>query len=367
MANLTKLQEMATLVTQYELREEEMDRIRELDDRPQTAADAELIKKYNTWTAYYNEFNRMNREAMIQSAERGDDGAIEGDGFLTRDQVRELYPNANFATVKASDALHKQLSEDTFYYNPYPEDGWFALTETGALGVGEGSVATVQDRIGTVYASPEEAKGVSVPFGLADDVTYHSDRRGAVTGRTNAGGVLKGGINTDVANNIYRHNDIIPMGAKFLGPEDDTSNVVQIGFSEVFGIMTPVVMPVRGRAISVEEGYEVPTTPTVDPIGLEIRGYDEDAPPEIYDSDYDSFEEGDPDKTKGETRETEPGSTPTDRVKDPLFAANLLANIGKGLEGWNLEGVNIPIPSYEQPRYQSGQIGPAVQNLFRGR
>ena len=55
-----------------------------------------------------------------------------------------------------------------------------------------------------------------------------------------------------------------------------------------------------------------------------------------------------------------------DKPKDPLFTENLLANIAKGLEGWNLEGANIPVPSYDQPRYASGELGLAIQNFYRG-
>lgn len=372
MPELSRLEQMAALVTQYELRPHEVDRILELGDSPQTPNDAALIKKYNTWVEYKNQFNIMERDARIQALERGEDvpGVTQSQassGFLSRSDVQSLYPNSRFATAVASDALHKQMSEDTHFFNPYPEDGWFAMTPSGALGVGEGSLSTIEDRIGVIYAEPEAAKGVGVPFGAADDVSFASDRRGQVTGRTGTGNVLKGGVNIDIANNIYRSDDIIPMGSKFLGPEDDPSNYVQIGFGDVFGEMTPVVIPVRGRAIRTEAEYEVPPNPTYDPIPLAApRGNGEDAPPEIYESDYDAFEEG-PDKLKGKTRDTTPGSTPSDAPKDPLFVPNLLANIAKGLSAFNLQGVNIPIPDYKQPRYQSDAIGPAVQNLFRGR
>lgn len=53
--------------------------------------------------------------------------------------------------------------------------------------------------------------------------------------------------------------------------------------------------------------------------------------------------------------------------RDPLFVPNLLASIGDALGDVNLSGVSYQVPRYDQQQYASRQLGPAVQNLFRGR
>lgn len=135
----------------------------------------------------------------------------------------------------------------------------------------------------------------------------------------------------------------------------------------------PVAVPeqVIQQAVVVEEEEEEEpiATPVVKrrpPKPEEIWEYvvddpyqGEDAPPGIYDSDYDSFQDN---PVSAETERNKP-----ERYKDPLFGPNLLASIAAGLSDVDLSGASYGLPRYDQGVYASRQLGPSVQNLFRGR
>ena len=44
---------------------------------------------------------------------------------------------------------------------------------------------------------------------------------------------------------------------------------------------------------------------------------------------------------------------------------DMLGPLAAGLMDARIEGINIGVPTFGQPVYESGQLGPAVQNLFR--
>ncbi|RKX48992.1 MAG: hypothetical protein DRP32_06045, partial [Thermotogae bacterium] len=130
-----------------------------------------------------------------------------------------------------------------------------------------------------------------------------------------------------------------------------------------------VLPPIVQESIVEDEIIAPPAPPVVQrrpPKPEEIWEYvvddpyqGEDAPPGIYDSDYDSFQDN---PVSAETERNKP-----ERYKDPLFGPNLLASIAAGLSDVDLSGASYGVPRYDQDVYASRQLGPSVQNLFRGR
>jgi len=352
--------DLASLIEEYSLSDVEKRRIEELRaGAPQQNADARLIEKYNTWTAYQNLYNEKAREQIVQELSKQDTTRR----YLTEEEARALYPNSKKAHIMGSEQLLGQYNQiNNGYAYPLPEDGWVLKTNTGLLGIGEDALDAAAKRRGKIFNTPEEAMALTVPYGYADQYAYHTSQDGTI-GRRDEGTAVPG-FNRPVGQNIYKYDDVLDPSVQIgLREGDNPEDFIQVGFAETRPgqDLVPAVVRLRGSAINdIKQAEELPPIQTYEPMGFE---------PQPVDKGYNVLPVIPMPENHPQDPVVEEDVVEDDKQKDKISdtdKAILMNQLANGLKTWNLQGVNIGVPRFDQPRYASPTLGPAVRNLFRG-
>jgi len=372
--NILSAKQISEGLSRNKLTDEELERINSLDLSDITENDWQLIEKYNAYVMYKNAGDRARYEAEVEAAKQS--------GPISSYQPTEEYTEEDYVPVDklvypSLEADNGEL-HDLFGGSVSPhdiKDSNFLFTDDGVIPLSEEGSRLLRNY------TIQEGRPANFMFGLEGDSTE------TIAGQMVPKFTKFGKEEPELPRGVVRG---IPEG-------EDPSNYISIGIMDSEPMQNAdgslsygqlkgdpylyIKVLDRPREEIVRErpaGDPVPIYPTMpeEPEYLDIISVDgfhsepEVDPPPTEDQNLRAIQTY-PHKDPILKEETEDNVIVQDeevkKPKDPLFGANLMANIAKGLEGWNLQGVNIPVPSYDQQRYQSGELGLAVQNLYRGR
>ena len=351
------------------LTQEEMQRVQQIEITPDmSAADRELIEKYNNYALYRNAQmrSRYEAEANVQ-ASNGPIGSEQPIKTITEERLADI-DYARPVVAAGRGELYNFFNGKTSLDNTSQQT--FLFTDEGIIPLSEGAQKLVQQYAG-VDGQPSDFF-----FGVEGDrEAYETVGNGRLA-------------NVPIFNQYPGKDSSLPRGAVIGIPEgEDPKSYIPIGrIASEQGRMGKgdqyVYVKVLDRPSTtvnraVPNGDPVPIYPSMpeEPNYLEVielptpseeAMITEKVNPTIEEQSSNKLPSNDPiqkEKVEGNLVVQE-DSIPEKNV-DPLFGSNLLANIAKGLQGWNLQGANIGVPSYDQPRYSSPESGPAVQNLTK--
>lgn len=366
--NILSQSQIANGLKKNQLSPEELQRLGEIDPTGNLSlADRELVAKYNNYVLYKNASLRSQWEAQVNVA--SSQGPIAG--------YQPSVPIQKERPIDYSELLDR-----------YSQDGDVEIYDLFG-GKTNGDNVSSQSFIftdeGIVPLSEDAAKTIgryTVKDGQPSEFLFN------VEGDREEYGPVGGGryAHMPVFVQYPGHQPELPKGAVVGIPEgEDRSNYVAIGTVEneqgsAGNGDQYVYVKVLDRPTEVYEESEPQGPP------LAVYPSIPEEPDYLEMIELPEQEEVQPIEKQIVEEQVNPASLPSNdpiqkeevkdnlvvqedhipkKVKDPLFGANLVANIAEGLKAWNLEGIKIGVPSYDQQRYASGELGPAVQNLFR--
>lgn len=342
------------------LTEEENARIEEIKDNPSlaTADDTVLIEKYNNYVKYYNAESKRQYEAQVGVAQESGPASM----FQRTEEYTEVGPIPPGEFVPPFLASETGALYDIFQGPTDPgaigKDSTFLFTDDGVIPLSEEGQRLLQ------RYSIGSGTGLNVMFGLEGDETM------IVNGTQMPIFHRKPGEELELPPGVVKG---IPDGA-------DKDNYISVGKVQNLDgsvgrgdpfLYVKIGEPATGeKTLTRNVGDPVPVYPSmpfepeyIDTIDVPVENV------EVPGRDPEGGDEPQEDPTYGYSGEPNPPDVreEEEKEKDPLFTANLLANIAHGLGNIDMSGVNIPVPTYDQPRYGGMELGPAVQNLYRGR
>jgi len=335
------------LIISTNLTPEEIRRIEEIDRNNVSEEDYRLIEKYNANKIYINKLRLQDYNKALEQA--------KGEGPITytptevfeetftksADEIALPYLNAD--TGEIYDIFTGKKVETTDL-----KGNDYLFTDEGAIPLTDDAVALIEEFKNRDYAftdalQPTQYRGSED----SEPVLPRGATVGIPEGEDPADYLPIGDYNYD--------------GAQLRGPGGYGDGKVYVKILDR-PTDTRIERRVTGDPVTVYPS--MPEEPTMEEL-LSIGGlnsgevnYTEDLSQSEPGSDYDSYT----DQLATTTEET-----PATKQGEPVDWGGVLKAFADSLTPINMQGIQINIPNFRSPGYESPTIGPALQNYFRGK